>query len=57
LQNFKTRYQNELGSATRTVNQAIEGVQANVQWMADNFIVITNWLEKNTNAIPVDRIE
>jgi hypothetical protein len=36
-----------LGSAARSLDQAIESVEANIAWMDENFEVITAWLKKS----------
>jgi len=48
LKDFKVRFQHDLGSSTRAVDQAIETVQANVAWMNQNFKVISDWLERSS---------
>jgi len=45
LENFRERYKNHLGSAKRVLDQACESVQANVNWMEDNYPTISLWLE------------
>lgn len=42
---FEKQHAGELGTATRTVKQAVEAGHANVQWMEANFQV-----EKSTNG-------
>jgi aminopeptidase N len=49
LQFFKKRYEHELASAARSLDQAIEGTQANIAWMKANFEDITKWLEQRTS--------
>jgi len=51
MQKFKDQYKADLGSATRAVDQAIETVSANIQWMEDNYPLISAWLEKATKEI------
>ena len=50
LKNFQQKFQHDLGPATRAVDQAIERVQANIQWFEDNYEVIHEWLERATSS-------
>ena len=47
---FEKEHASELGTATRTVRQAIEGGKANLAWMKRNYDIIWSWLrEQNEN--------
>lgn len=46
LMDFQTKHKNELKASTRDVQQAIEGVQNNVEWTERNFEIIWTWLKK-----------
>ena len=47
---FEKEHASELGTATRTVRQAIEGGEANLAWMKKNYDIIWGWLrEQNEN--------
>jgi len=45
IENFRTKFRDHLGSATRVAEQAVESVTANVKWMDDNYKTISAWLE------------
>ncbi|XP_062585470.1 uncharacterized protein LOC134247152 isoform X2 [Saccostrea cucullata] len=45
----------DLGSATRAGEQAIEKVQANVQWMKKNLPIIQKWLDRTAPTKQVNR--
>ncbi|CAK9804071.1 Aminopeptidase N [Anthophora plagiata] len=47
LVDFTNEHKEDFGSATRTVQQAIEQSEANLQWIEANHATIYNWLEKN----------
>lgn len=44
LKEFAKEYSDDLGTATRTMNQAIEDAMANVKWMSQNYGTIVQWL-------------
>lgn len=44
LKEFAKEYRDDLGTATRTMNQAIEDAVANVKWMNQNYGIIVQWL-------------
>lgn len=44
LKRFEKEHGKELG---RTIKQSIEKAEANVQWLAKNYITIVNWLKVN----------
>ena len=44
---FKEEYKDTLKTATRAVDQAIEGTSNNIAWMSNNYDVITDWLESS----------
>ncbi|XP_015184599.1 PREDICTED: aminopeptidase N isoform X1 [Polistes dominula] len=48
LTDFINENKNELGSATRTVQQAVEQAQANIRWLDNNYVTIRDWLQRNT---------
>lgn len=47
LKSFTESCQGKMGTAKRSFKQAIESVEANVQFMADNYKEICEWLEQN----------
>ncbi|XP_035717445.1 aminopeptidase N-like isoform X1 [Vespa mandarinia] len=48
LIDFITENKEELGSATRTVQQAVEQAEANIKWLDNNYATIRDWLQRNT---------
>ncbi|XP_066591926.1 aminopeptidase N [Prorops nasuta] len=48
LLEFATEHKDELGSATRTVQQAMEQAEANIRWLERNHAAIRDWLVRNT---------
>ncbi|CAL8109596.1 unnamed protein product [Orchesella dallaii] len=51
IENFRTKFRDHLGSATRVADQAVESVTANVKWMDDNYKTISAWLENQVASI------
>lgn len=47
LVDFTNEHKDDFGSATRTVQQAIEQSEANLQWIEANHATIYDWLKKN----------
>ncbi|CAG0922160.1 unnamed protein product, partial [Notodromas monacha] len=45
---FKEEYKNDLGSGARAVDQAIESIEINAQWMAKHEATLTQWLKEQT---------
>lgn len=45
LKEFKEENEHDLGTAMRTMNQAIEDAEANLKWMDTNYQTIVQWLE------------
>ena len=41
---FKEEHEDSLSTATRAINQAIEGTKNNIAWMDNNYEVIEQWL-------------
>lgn len=48
LLDFTNEHKDELGSATRTIQQAIEQSEANIRWVNASHGVIYDWLKRNT---------
>ena len=48
LLRFTTEHKDELGSVTRTMQQAIEQSEANIRWVDTNHVTIHDWLKRNT---------
>ncbi|XP_074096420.1 suppressor of ER stress-induced death isoform X3 [Cotesia typhae] len=48
LLDFAQEHSSELGSATRSVQQSLEQAEANIRWLDSNYIIIRDWLLKNT---------
>lgn len=48
LLEFAHEHKEELGTASRTVEQAIEQAEANIRWVESNHVMIRNWLGRNT---------
>ncbi|XP_015604737.1 aminopeptidase Ey [Cephus cinctus] len=48
LLEFVTEHREELGTATRTVQQAMEQAEANIRWLERNHATIREWLNRNT---------
>nr|XP_034185647.1 aminopeptidase Ey [Osmia lignaria]XP_034185648.1 aminopeptidase Ey [Osmia lignaria]XP_034185650.1 aminopeptidase Ey [Osmia lignaria] len=48
LLDFTTEHKQELGSATRTIQQAIEQSEANIRWVNASHSIIYDWLKRNT---------
>ncbi|XP_023288739.1 aminopeptidase N [Orussus abietinus] len=48
LLEFATEHKDELASASRTVQQAIEQAEANIRWLERNHVTIRDWLQRNT---------
>ncbi|XP_012148075.1 suppressor of ER stress-induced death [Megachile rotundata] len=48
LLDFTTEHKEELGSATRTIQQAIEQSEANIRWVNASHGIIYDWLKRNT---------
>ena len=46
LRDFQSAHSEELAAIARTVEQAVEKVENNVNWMESNFESIRIWLEK-----------
>ena len=44
LLQFQQTYQDDLGSADRAVDQAIERVEANIAWMVTSYSEVVTWL-------------
>jgi hypothetical protein len=44
MEKFRTQHASELGSASRSVDQTIESIGINIQWMEDNYKSIASWL-------------
>ncbi|KAJ8681952.1 hypothetical protein QAD02_017744 [Eretmocerus hayati] len=49
LIDFANEHKDELGSATRSVEQAIEQAEANIRWVEANHATIHDWLKKKTS--------
>ena len=47
LQQFKSDYETELGSATQSIDQSIEQTILNIEWMDNYYQVIVDWLQDN----------
>lgn len=47
LLEFTSEHKEEFGSATRSVQQAMEQSEANIRWVDANHATIHDWLEKN----------
>ena len=61
LKAFEKDHASELGTATRTVRQAIEGGEANLAWMKKNYDTIWSWLRRHNekqehNANPEENV-
>ena len=55
---FEAEHASELGSSARTVQQAIEGGEANLVWMKKNYDIVWNWLKnQNKQFADVDQKE
>ncbi|KAL6443877.1 hypothetical protein ACFW04_001721 [Cataglyphis niger] len=48
LLEFATEHINELGTATRTIQQTMEQAEANIRWIDSNHAIIRDWLQRNT---------
>ncbi|XP_015127700.1 aminopeptidase N isoform X1 [Diachasma alloeum] len=48
LLEFAQEHSEELGSATRAVQQSVEHAEANIRWLDRNYMTIRDWLLKNT---------
>lgn len=48
LLEFAKEHGEELGTATRTVQQSVEQAESNVRWLDRNYATIRDWLYKNT---------
>ncbi|XP_012230834.1 aminopeptidase N [Linepithema humile] len=48
LLEFATEHLEELGTATRTIQQAVEQAEANIRWINTNHATIRDWLQRNT---------
>lgn len=46
LREFKSENYDDLGTAIRTMNQAIEDAESNVKWMDNNYQTIVDWLKQ-----------
>ncbi|XP_031788192.1 aminopeptidase Ey isoform X1 [Nasonia vitripennis] len=49
LLEFANEHKEELGSATRAVEQAVEQAEANIRWLERNHATIHDWLKRNTS--------
>ncbi|XP_058791213.1 aminopeptidase N [Phymastichus coffea] len=47
LLEFANEHKEELGSATRAIEQAVEQTEANIRWLERNLANIQDWLNKN----------
>lgn len=47
LLDFAKEHGEQLVSATRAVQQAVEQAEANIRWLEQNHESIYNWLQKN----------
>lgn len=47
LLDFGKVHRSDLGRAVRSYEQAVEAVQANIQWMQKNLNIVINWLNQN----------
>ncbi|XP_076764198.1 suppressor of ER stress-induced death [Xylocopa sonorina] len=48
LLDFTNEHIGEFGSATRSMQQAIEQSEANIRWIEANHVTIQHWLKRNT---------
>lgn len=48
LVEFAREHLDELGTATRTIQQAIERAESNIRWLDNNHAIIRDWLQRNT---------
>ncbi|KAL6262287.1 hypothetical protein P5V15_007381 [Pogonomyrmex californicus] len=48
LVEFANSHIEELGTATRTIQQAMEQAEANIRWIHNNHATIRDWLQRNT---------
>ncbi|XP_011643084.1 aminopeptidase N isoform X2 [Pogonomyrmex barbatus] len=48
LVEFAKSHIEELGTATRTIQQAMEQAEANIRWIHNNHATIRDWLQRNT---------
>jgi aminopeptidase N len=48
LVEFANEHKDELASATRTIQQAVEQAEANIRWIDSNHATIRDWLQRNT---------
>jgi len=53
LKSFASANSADLGTAKRAVEQAIEGGQANLEWMKSNFNTISTWLREHNKESSV----
>jgi aminopeptidase N len=42
---FRDKHANELGSGTRAVDQAIESIEININWMKTHEKTVVDWLK------------
>ncbi|KAJ8003221.1 hypothetical protein DPEC_G00167150 [Dallia pectoralis] len=49
LKQFQNNYNDELGSASRAVEQAIERTQANIKWVKENKQTVLEWFRRETS--------
>lgn len=47
LLDFGKVHRSDLGRAVRSYEQAVEAVQANIQWMQKNLNIVIDWLNQN----------
>jgi exonuclease I len=50
LQKLQDENADKLGTTTQSFQQAIEVVQANVQWMANSYNEVNDWLESYSKS-------
>ncbi|XP_024875821.1 aminopeptidase N isoform X2 [Temnothorax curvispinosus] len=48
LVEFAKEHLDELGTATRTIQQAVERAESNIRWIDNNHATIRDWLQRNT---------
>uniref|UniRef100_A0AAY5L8X8 Aminopeptidase n=1 Tax=Esox lucius TaxID=8010 RepID=A0AAY5L8X8_ESOLU len=49
LREFQSNYNEELGSASRALEQAIERTQANIKWVKENKQTVLEWFRRETS--------
>ena len=51
LKEFALEYEGQFGSGERSVKQAIERAQTNVQWMNKNYEAIAEWFNNHSKTL------